>query len=477
MFTRYDSKAVLLAVVLGSVACGGSDVGSSAGVDAAGDARSDVGAGEGATDGNPVEAGPDAEVTEAGDDGARSEASDVASPDAHDDRSAMADGMIPIDAPDAGGPDASDARDASDGSVPADATDGTAADADDTAEGGARPVEVAYVATYLGGLHGFSIDMTTGALDPVPGSPFDKGAGFYALAVTTSGHFLYAADYLHGTVNGYRIVRDGSLQALPNSPLVMGAGPTGLTVDPAERFVFVGASEAPNRIFVYRIDRTTGALTAVEHSPFMTTDQPAVLAVDPESHFLFASSEAAPGIRVFAIGDATGDLTEVSGSPFGKSTVFGGGIAFSQVGHFVYNGGNGVNGFLYDTTSGAMTDLEGSPYGQALSDPTAMDIATDSMGGYVFAVHTSKEIISAFTMDQDRGKLSRIPDSPFPGAPLPYSLAIDPSVRFLFVGNDDADEISVYTIEATPGDGLRPVAKSPFAVHGLQPEFAFVQFP
>jgi 6-phosphogluconolactonase len=182
------------------------------------------------------------------------------------------------------------------------------------------------------------------------------------------------------------------------------------------------------------------------------------------------------GIRVFAIGDTSGALTEVTGSPFGKTRAFGGGIAFSQVGHFLYNGGNGVNAFLYDDTSGAMTEIEGSPFGSALSDATAVNVATDSEGGYVFAVHTGMQTLSAFTMDQGTGKLSRIPHEPFDAAPSPYSLGVDPTDRFLLVGNDDADEVSVFSIEATPGDGLRQVAKSPFTVHGLQPEFAFVRF-
>jgi 6-phosphogluconolactonase (cycloisomerase 2 family) len=481
MSYRKSSHAFLLATLLATGGCGGSD-GETPGSGA--DAGADVGwdvtrADQAAREEESAEVGGDAY-------GAPWEGSDAAPPDAGDDRSTVADRNVPVDSSDASVVDGADARDAADGAAAvdasdaamdtSDATDGSAADADDAAEAGALPSEVAYVATYLGGIYAFAIDTTTGALDPVMASPVDPGGGFYAIAVTKSGRFAYAADYLHGKVNGYRIARSGALQPLPSSPVDMGAGPIGLAVDPAERFVFVAASEAPNRIFVYRIDATTGALTAVEHSPFTTTDQPAVLAVDPQSRFLFASSGTAAGIRVFSIGDTSGALVEVSGSPFGKTTAFGGGIAFSQVGHFLYNGGTGVNAFLYDDSSGAMTEIEGSPFGQAQSDPTAIDIATDSMGGYVFAVHTAMHTLSAFTMDQGTGKLARIPQSPFDAAPSPYSIGVDPSVRFLLVGNDDADEVSVFSIEATPGDGLRQVAHSPFTVHGLQPEFAFVQF-
>src|SRR5262249_41521040 len=153
------------------------------------------------------------------------------------------------------------------------------------------------------------------------------------------------------------------------------------------------------------------AITPVDQSPFGTIDYPATLAVDPQSRLLFVSSRVAPGIRVFAIGDTSGALTEVSGSPFGTATAFGGGIAFSKVGNFVYNRGNGLNAFLYDVESGAMPDIEASPFGQPLSAPPAVNIATDSTGSYVFAVHTAMQTLSAFTMDQGTGRLSRIPQS------------------------------------------------------------------
>jgi 6-phosphogluconolactonase (cycloisomerase 2 family) len=48
-------------------------------------------------------------------------------------------------------------------------------------------------------------------------------------------------------------------------------------------------------------------------------------------------------------------------------------------------------------------------------------------------------------------------------------VATDPSGRFVYVGNDDSDLVSAYSVDQTSG-ALSPVSGSPFPVPGLQPE-------
>ena len=52
-----------------------------------------------------------------------------------------------------------------------------------------------------------------------------------------------------------------------------------------------------------------------------------------------------------------------------------------------------------------------------------------------------------------------------------YSVAVDPAGRFVYVGNDDANLLSVVSLDPATG-ALAPIADSPFAVNGLQPEIA-----
>ena len=206
MVARHSPNALLVAAVLGSIACGTSDPAASGVPDA-----------KGQTEAAAPEAGePEASETEAGDAGQPEAAATEAATTEPDAR------------------DAGDERDASvvedanhDADARADASDGT----NDGADAASEPSEFVYVATYLGGISAFSIDTETGALGAVPGSPFDNGAGFYAMSVTTSGHFAYAADYLHDVIDGYHIARNGALETLPSSPVRMVGKPIGLTVE------------------------------------------------------------------------------------------------------------------------------------------------------------------------------------------------------------------------------------------------------
>ena len=56
---------------------------------------------------------------------------------------------------------------------------------------------------------------------------------------------------------------------------------------------------------------------------------------------------------------------------------------------------------------------------------------------------------------------------------MPYSVAIDPTGRFVYVGNDDADQVSAFSIERATGK-LQSIMGTPVTVHGLQPEMVVI---
>jgi 6-phosphogluconolactonase (cycloisomerase 2 family) len=64
--------------------------------------------------------------------------------------------------------------------------------------------------------------------------------------------------------------------------------------------------------------------------------------------------------------------------------------------------------------------------------------------------------------------------SPFDGGPMSYSLALDWAGRFLYVGNDDADQVSVFPLDPSTGALRDAITGSPFVVHGLQPEIVVI---
>jgi DNA-binding beta-propeller fold protein YncE len=339
----------------------------------------------------------------------------------------------------------------------------------------------ALVATYLGGVSAFAIDPVTGALAPVPDSPFDRGAKLLGVAVHPSGAFIHVTDFGAQRIDGYRFdPTSGSLTSLPAARFAFeGAQPIAIAVEPKGRFLYVTTLDSAFltglSLHGFAVDAATGALSRLAGSPFVVSPTTAAgtLAIEPSGRFLYHTSAGA-GVRGFSI-DASGALHEIAGSPFGGTGVGGGAMAFHPGGAFMYNAGRDLNGFRVDAQTGALTSLPGSPFATGVgSDPTATPVAVDPRGRYVyvttaFTAPPATDTVSAYAIDAATGALTAVPGSPFPARAYAYSVATDPSGRFVYVGNDDSDLVSAYSVDQTSG-ALSPVSGSPFPVPGLQPE-------
>jgi len=76
-------------------------------------------------------------------------------------------------------------------------------------------------------ISGYTIDASSGALTPLPGSPFAAGTFLASVAVDPSGRFAYVANNGSNTISGYTIdASTGVLTPLPGSPFAAGSGPT-----------------------------------------------------------------------------------------------------------------------------------------------------------------------------------------------------------------------------------------------------------
>jgi DNA-binding beta-propeller fold protein YncE len=121
-------------------------------------------------------------------------------------------------------------------------------------------------------ISGYTITASSGALTPVPGSPFVTGPAPTSVTVDPSGRFAYVANFTadntSGTISGYTInVSSGALTPIPGALLASGLSPFSVTVDPSGRFAYV-THRGSNNISGYTITATTGALTPIAGSPF-----------------------------------------------------------------------------------------------------------------------------------------------------------------------------------------------------------------
>jgi len=271
----------------------------------------------------------------------------------------------------------------------------------------------------------YGIDQTNGALAEVSGSGFAPAniGNLETPLVHPNGHLLYVSDNNLG-VHGFTIDAAGALTEVAGSPFPGGGNDEGMALTPSGRYLYLADGNDPlfdpagSSITAYSINTSTGVLTPVPGSPFALDHVPHFLAIDPTSRYLYASGSEDDTVIAFIINPSTGALTKVVGSPFAAGGPNPQGIRVTPDGHFLYVTNNGDN--------------PGVPGN-----------------------------VGAFKINSDNGKLTPIAGSPFTAGGNPKRLSADPSSEFLYVTNEDEDDVSVFTIDPTTGV-IRQVPGSPF---------------
>lgn len=186
---------------------------------------------------------------------------------------------------------------------------------------GSTPPNFVYVTNsgdLLGTISGYSIDTASGNLTPVPGSPFTTslnsrptGILFDSFNDAVDGPYVYVALSQASGVAGFSVDRNtGALTPVPGSPFPGVNLPMGLAQ--YQSFLFAGNND--QTISVFSITQSTGALTPVSGSPFSTGTLPGSLVVGGQT--LYAPQAGASGIVALSINPSTGGLAPISGSAF-----------------------------------------------------------------------------------------------------------------------------------------------------------------
>jgi len=184
------------------------------------------------------------------------------------------------------------------------------------------------------GVVAFSV-ASNGSLSPVPGSPFLTGGGNIAIAVDPKGKYLYTSGFVsntntNGVINAFKINQTtGALTALAGSPYpiipvscpgcLQGEQCNDLTTDRNGNFL-IGPGWNNGVIYVYRINRSTGALAEVAGSPFVDEEPqqcrycvgaaPNSVTVQGNNGFVFVQNQGqADNLVAYQLDAVTGALT------------------------------------------------------------------------------------------------------------------------------------------------------------------------
>jgi 6-phosphogluconolactonase (cycloisomerase 2 family) len=284
-----------------------------------------------------------------------------------------------------------------------------------------------------GAVTAYSINRSTGDLTLLNGQ---ATAGSPAhVSVDHSGKFLLSAEYSGSYFEAFPIMQNGSLgpaafrmqtlgsvgpttatNALPGSFAISAhEGPNGhphqMEADPSNQWV-LGSDAGQDRIYVWKLSPANATPLTPAATPFVNAppgDGPRHFAFHPNGIWMYSIQEEASTIMFWHFNPATGGLLP-------QQTIFS------------------------------------VPPGFAGTDFTS-EIRVSADGNFVYGANRLSDTIGVFSVGHD-GRLTQVSHVSTLGD-YPRIFAIDPSGRFMVVGNQSADNVTTFRINRGEGEGNR----------------------
>jgi len=297
------------------------------------------------------------------------------------------------------------------------------------------------------------------------------GVGPQSVAVDPAGKFAYVADEgcgdgTFGYVSLYTIdANSGALASIGPPALSGDEGAKFVAVSPDGRFVYLanwGEGDTGGSLSAFTINATTGALTSLAWAPCVSPANPclapASVAVHPSGKFAYAANEggfAPTGVSVYTIDAATGALTfksSISAPGTGRAVT----VAVDPSGRFAYvaalndaaGSDDNVSTYKIDPTTGSLTYVSTVAAG---SGPPS--IAIDPSVKFLYVTNSGSNDVSMYTINSSTGALTSL--GTMSAGSGPSAIAIHPSGKFAYVTNSGSNDVSMYTINSSTGVNSR----------------------
>ena len=263
----------------------------------------------------------------------------------------------------------------------------------------------------------YTIDKASGQLTPLNRQSCGGKNPVY-LSIDPGNRFIVTANYGAGSVGVVPIEQDGSLGARtdlaalpgdpgPNRKEQASSHPHDCPFDPAGRFIVV-PDKGLDRVFVFRLDGTSGKLTPND-PPFVATREgagPRHIAFHPSLPCAYVIDELDSTVTTYRWDAAHGSLQPVQVVP---------------------------------TTPPSFT-----------GDNTGAEVAVAPSGRFVYGSNRGHDSIAIFAVDRAQGTLTPVGWQPTQGK-TPRFFSLDPAARFLYAANQDSDTIVTFRVNPATG--------------------------
>jgi 6-phosphogluconolactonase len=325
-----------------------------------------------------------------------------------------------------------------------------------------------YIGTYTDktkskGIYAYSYDPSSSKLEPHGVAAEVSNPSF--LALSPNHQFLYALDEVSdGAVNSYSVdLKTGALKFL-NTASHVGNGPCHLVVDQTGKTVLV-ANYGKGSVASLSIeaDGRVGAPTIIEHTgkgvnPARQEGPHAHETIlSPDNRFVFVPDLGIDQVKIYRFDPAKSSLAP--SDPAFVSLNPGSGprhIAFHPNGKFAYVVSEltpTVTVFSYNASTGDLKTLQTIPTltPPAVGESDAAEIEVDVAGRFLYVSNRGdSNTISVFSINADNGTLAQAQIAKLDGKG-PRFFVIDPSGKFLFVGDQLSDQVESFAIDSSTG--------------------------
>lgn len=265
-----------------------------------------------------------------------------------------------------------------------------------------------------------------------------------------SSHFLYVVNSIERTVSGYSINAANGMVSSVGAATATGDTPIYAVATPDGKFLYVANGGTTSDVSAYRINQATGMLTPTTPASFATTGNtdPIGIATDTSSAHVYTAN--VHGISAFAIDAASGNLTDVAGTPVAAPAgVSFQNLAVSPNGAFLYVTDSATNRvWIYALNTAGLPVLSGPP-APAGSFPES--IVVDATGKFAYVANWISNDVTSYTITPGTGVLVPAARTLLGAGCEPQELVLDPSSAHLFVSCPGLSSIAEFSINATSG--------------------------